>query len=576
MLIDPKAVVRIIRNSFDGTVESIFVELLQNSQRAKATQVNITSDATSVTYKDNGKGLESIVDFERLVWLGLSGWDSKTNKDQHPYGVGFYAVLANEKISTVSVTSKGRRLTIDTYKWWNDESYCTNWQSLLEVVEDDNFTTISMVPVTDLTTKCDRIFTTKRSYNTYPPYVDNIVAGYEKYFKEVTYNNNRLPLGDWKPQLKVLLTTDYLGNELTIYQSIDRFKRQSCVYNHYGQLATGKAEVNTSGINAVFSLDIVSGTPLDFKSPTRSGPIENNSWNALQKYVLDTTASYLNNPKLCTLDLDPDFLSDFYSYYKDKLPTCPYYVGRACNISKDWLERELLTSISETEYFLSASKLYKYSDSNVVPVLSTIHIAGIESYRQGWAGLECFLPSIPNSIVFTAGDSDRANVRQVFIDAGEIQTYEVTKPQSLLWKANDNESWQECDFPVFCCESTYSSVDSAADIIAFLPEPLDDINNFKYLMSLGLDRYPEERTYEDLLDDFHAEYPLWARQYYPDSNTISADFTLKSLEFALMTATEKHPKIWQIVPTYLEGKAVGIEVNYSIGNEVKVRTFKFL
>jgi DNA mismatch repair ATPase MutL len=46
-----------IRRLFTGEISEILGELLQNSQRARATDVTITTHETGFTYTDNGHGL---------------------------------------------------------------------------------------------------------------------------------------------------------------------------------------------------------------------------------------------------------------------------------------------------------------------------------------------------------------------------------------------------------------------------------------------------------------------------------------------------------------------------------------
>src|SRR5260370_5358623 len=81
---------RLFRSDDDGTL----IEVLQNARRAGATSVDVvieevTSAECSITIHDNGRGIE---DFQSLLTLGASNWNSETQDREDPAGMGLFSL----------------------------------------------------------------------------------------------------------------------------------------------------------------------------------------------------------------------------------------------------------------------------------------------------------------------------------------------------------------------------------------------------------------------------------------------------------------------------------------------------
>ena len=83
---------------FTGTVEGRIIEILQNARRAGATEVRISNKDGLITVQDNGSGIE---DFQKLLDLGVSGWDEQLEAGEDPAGVGLFS-LAPRKVTIIS------------------------------------------------------------------------------------------------------------------------------------------------------------------------------------------------------------------------------------------------------------------------------------------------------------------------------------------------------------------------------------------------------------------------------------------------------------------------------------------
>ena len=91
---------------FTGTLEGRVIEILQNARRAGATEVRISNKDGLITVQDNGSGID---DFQKLLDLGGSGWDEKTEAGEDPAGVGLFSLAPRE----VEIKSGNRKVVID-------------------------------------------------------------------------------------------------------------------------------------------------------------------------------------------------------------------------------------------------------------------------------------------------------------------------------------------------------------------------------------------------------------------------------------------------------------------------------
>ena len=98
---------------FTGTLEGRVIEVLQNSRRAGATQVDIANKDGVVTVRDNGSGID---DFSKLLSLGDSDWDEAMESSEDPAGVGVFCLAPRE----VTICSGNRKVCI-TEKAWTGE-----------------------------------------------------------------------------------------------------------------------------------------------------------------------------------------------------------------------------------------------------------------------------------------------------------------------------------------------------------------------------------------------------------------------------------------------------------------------
>lgn len=87
----------------------VLSELLQNARRAGAKVIQITSVSNTLTFEDDGHGIE---DFNKLFIHSESGWNEATTNAEKAFGIGFFSSLYCAK--QVQVESRGRQCLIDT------------------------------------------------------------------------------------------------------------------------------------------------------------------------------------------------------------------------------------------------------------------------------------------------------------------------------------------------------------------------------------------------------------------------------------------------------------------------------
>jgi hypothetical protein len=108
---------------FTGTLDGRVIEILQNSRRAGATEVQISNKDGLITVADNGGGID---DFSKLLNLGDSDWDDAMEKSEDPAGVGLFSLAPRE----VTIISKFKMVVITKEGWTGDP---------MEVTESEEF-----------------------------------------------------------------------------------------------------------------------------------------------------------------------------------------------------------------------------------------------------------------------------------------------------------------------------------------------------------------------------------------------------------------------------------------------------
>lgn len=117
--VSPQTITRVTR-LFNGRIEDILNELLQNSRRAGASWIGIVHETnefgTSVTVSDDGNG---IADPAQMLALGDSGWGADIAAAEDPAGMGVFSLAGKE----TTITSR----SADLPKGWTANIPADGW-----------------------------------------------------------------------------------------------------------------------------------------------------------------------------------------------------------------------------------------------------------------------------------------------------------------------------------------------------------------------------------------------------------------------------------------------------------------
>ena len=117
--VDPSAVTKVTR-LFNNTIGDVLFELIQNSRRAGATQVDLTvlsiDDEPYLSIADDGAGID---DPSVVLALGRSGWDSATAKREDPAGMGVFSLAGRAVMirSRARTAPSGWAISIPAEAW---------------------------------------------------------------------------------------------------------------------------------------------------------------------------------------------------------------------------------------------------------------------------------------------------------------------------------------------------------------------------------------------------------------------------------------------------------------------------
>jgi hypothetical protein len=276
-----------IKRLFTGTVTEILGELLQNSQRAGASEVNITTDNKGFKYEDNGCGLKGAEGFYKMLSLGDSDFESPIMENQDPMGLGFGSLLAHEQIEVVRITSNGLSLEIHTKRWWDKKAYYSTWERRLKETKSSAKFRLEVKCDAKVNEAIKKALPTEIPAATY--WVNKIKQfpglGYEGIL-EIKLNGIQAGTGYLERGLETdrIISKEINGNKITIYPPNSYLWDKVQAVNWYGQLI--KCELQ--GMPFRFIFEVRKGKPLNPKAPVRDGFIEDKKLESFAKELEDT------------------------------------------------------------------------------------------------------------------------------------------------------------------------------------------------------------------------------------------------------------------------------------------------
>lgn len=317
-LINPMRLRLGIKRAFTGDISEILGELFQNSQRAGARNVRITTDDRGFIYQDDGRGLRDEADFEALIKLGESEWDERVEEEQQPMGLGIHSLLAAEEVESVTFASNLLSLTIAAKPWWASEAYAIHWrENLKQISFPVPGLSVSVTCSNELTENLIRVLTGNGRLTRSP------AQGYDDLLN-ITLNDT--PVDTKIPHTALpqvpLIETEYQNNRLVIglHDKNGYPTTTGLSINWFGQMIE---ESWQSHFNAY--LEVRRGRPVNPMAPSRRGIIKDQALQDLLDFIRDALAEYF--AKTTASWINALALQGFYSDYPEQVRTLPVFVA---------------------------------------------------------------------------------------------------------------------------------------------------------------------------------------------------------------------------------------------------------
>lgn len=503
-----------VKRLFTGTTTEILGELLQNSQRAGATEVSVTTDNKGFRYRDNGAGIEGIEGFYKMLSLGDSGFEEPVIKNQEPMGIGFGSLLAHELVTKVTITSNGLSLTIDPQKWWTNSAYYSSWERRVKKTKSSAKFCLEV--------KCDQSVI-QQVKEALPSEIESIAYWINKIqrFPAIGYNNileielngKRVETGSLEKNLQwnKVITSEWIdGNKLTIYSPDQYSWNKIQVANWYGQLI----KCQFSKIPFGFVFEVRNGKPLNPKAPVREGFIEDKALASFGQQIEDILFK-----ELCQEDTSHATVENIKGLYKlngeraDK--ECPYitaaaYVPYEAGKDKEWEDQK------------EKEKVFKKGDT---PLLINHKVTVIGQDQKYYHGVSSFIERIQyetgfrpheitckstktkgvKNLIWKPGEtiSNRAGL-DWFRSKGEFCLTEEEPRCNSQWKPSDTE-WYKTENDVFVFSEPNNWDIGSVDWLIGCNDPIEAVNKLGWA---GFDPYNDEAEEEELRQSYEESIDL--------------------------------------------------------------------
>ena len=514
-----------IKRAFNGSVSEILAELLQNSQRAKATVVKIeTTNETVFRYEDNGQGILSQDDLIALIKIGETGWDETVQKNQHPMGLGLHALLAHEQVTHVCIESGGRKIEIDTTRWWEDFDYAQNWLERVGTSKRKKGFKLTVTCKAKFNSQVKEVFYygSSKTIN-----LLNLASGYCDYLVVLVNGQKVNPKFNPAESFETfLLETEIFGNKCYIGHQPHGLKPTGV--NWYGQLISYKPIMgkNTDHPFGIF-FDVKDGCPLDTQSPTRNGFIRNEKLAAFDSQIILALEEYFETTPF--EQISPSILSCF--LYRN-----PAYRG----VSRYFTAEKVLAldGMENSQDDLDKTAPYEIFSYENAPLLveNTVEviIAGKEDAGQDTCekGVSSFIGMTGELYFFDQGDQDRLPAPMKLLwwkhEAALAEMGQIVEPGEWGWGIGDAQptEWQPVTQPVMVVEDADNwNINNANFKFAGLTAVEFLRSNWPWL---AFDSYHEDYDTETIEESFRESITATLREI--DGNAIPPDFKYSDVQ----------------------------------------------
>lgn len=298
VLVDPDTIRRSIKRIFTNSANEILGELFQNSQRACASRVDVTTNESGFIYEDNGNGLENGREsFHTLLAMAKSYFNNSTIEYQDPMGLGIQSLMAHDGVLLVKFSSGCFSLSIDTKRWWEDPGYYKSWHERLETVPfvpgfkiDVTCIPKLVTDIKDILSQGSEVISYGRKNHTIP----TAQIGYHG-IMGITFNGTPVDteVPPWCRPRRVLCQGEYEGCEVIL--GTGGYGDMSSVI-WYGQTIRVTSEPRSTN-NVMFQITVRTGHPFSPMSPSRRGMVMDADMDKFMAWCEDEVfRQYYTNP----------------------------------------------------------------------------------------------------------------------------------------------------------------------------------------------------------------------------------------------------------------------------------------
>jgi len=337
-----------VQRLFTGKPWEFLSELIQNAQRGLARHVWVTFPLScTCVIHDDGHGLvEGVEGLRTLLVFSDSGFANPlVEAHQRPLGMGFYALIANERVAQLRIESysppDGSMLVfeIDTRRWLDDTAYRDAWRENVDWCDCQEGATGFRVTITGTESLIEEIRTClldtpahrerDKVYGIDGRWIGSAMSpacGYGDLLEVVADGeglDTSLPTAITIKDPQIIDT--YQGSEIRISlfpaptTHLDT-TWSSLAVNWYGQLVLDSTRV---GWHAY--LHVRAGHPVNPRAPTRAGLIDDEALRTLYQWVEDRIFDWV-----CEQDLpEVEFVERLYAINRQRAEQeCPFAIIR--------------------------------------------------------------------------------------------------------------------------------------------------------------------------------------------------------------------------------------------------------
>ena len=517
-LMDPDRMRNSIRRLFSNNWNEIFGELLQNSQRAGATRVDVRVEGNRVTVADNGHGLlGGVAGFEKLLALAVSEYESERAMAQDPMGLGVHALLASKYVTEVTFESHGFGIRIDTQKWWADADYYRTWyKQVYEIGYQHKGVILSFTTSEEEAERVRAMLLERAPKSEKDWYYHRPTNPARGYGDILTVTCDGEPVKATDPRSAVakdpLLTFEYQGNrvEVGLFAEDSSYANNvahGLVVNWYGQI------IEDLQFSTFFvTLRVREGRPVNPKAPVRTGLIEDDARKALQQEIEDRVFALLATPgkHITVLFLEKLSRLNRERYLKES----PYWVVRRLLSSKDpdyYYNRDIYkspTQHGENEIVARGEELV-FAKAGVT-IVEVYEDGTSEEYTKDW-GETTFLEMLDEPVYdLVLGNNEGIKPKFFIWRPGAVEREGNYKGDMFrgagewaLAAAGEEPEWRPVTTSVMAFTEMGCEIDGY-DLIVYAPDKVKWLQGSEVTMCFSPgddeDYEPQEEAWEDSIN----------------------------------------------------------------------------